>query len=52
MLLKSGQQMLKDFEKKHRSKIGVMVDTNLQPEEIRLKRVMDKRRLPWLEGVV
>jgi ribonuclease G len=52
VLLKAGQQMLKDFEKKHRCKIGVMVDTNLQPEEIRLKRVMDKRRLPWLEGIV
>ena len=47
VLLKTSQAMLKLVEKKNRARISVMVDTNLQPEEIRLKRVMDKRRTPW-----
>ena len=48
ILLKTDQAMLKSLEQRTRAKVSVMVDTNLQPEEIRLKRVMEKRRLPWL----
>lgn len=50
ILLKSTATMVKGVEKKYKCKITILVDTSLQPEEMRLKRVLDKRKFAWLTG--
>lgn len=50
ILLKSTGTMVKGVEKKYKCKISILVDTSLQPEEMRLKRVLDKRKFAWLTG--
>ncbi len=52
VLLNSNQQMLKFLQQRNKCKSSIMVDTNLQPEEIRIKRVMDKRSVPWLHKLM
>ena len=47
VFMNDDRSMLKEVEKKHHGTVSIMVDPNIHPEEVNVKRVLDKRRKPW-----
>ena len=47
ILVTQNRQLLRSLEKKSKGKATVLSDTTLHPEEIRIKRIIDKRRRFW-----
>ncbi len=47
ILMEGNRGQIRELERKTHNRISVMVDPHLHPEEIRLKRILDKRHRAW-----
>lgn len=47
VLMEHDRVMLKELERRTRGRVSLMVDPNLHMEEIRIKRIFDRRRHTW-----
>jgi ribonuclease G len=47
LLVATDRSLLRELERKYHGQVGVAVDPSLHPEDIRIKRIFDRRRQPW-----
>jgi ribonuclease G len=47
LLVATERSLLRELERKHHGQVAVAVDPSLHPEDIRIKRIFDRRRQPW-----